>query len=115
MINNKVLGSAGEKMAVDYLKKNKYKILECNYVNKVGEIDIICFDKKTNTYVFVEVKTRTTLKHGYPREAVNNYKQNKIKSVATIYAMSNNIYNEKIRFDVIEILNNELTHIVNAF
>lgn len=115
MPNNKVVGDAGEVFARDYLKKKGYKILECNYKSHIGEIDIVCYDKKSYTYVFVEVKARASLKYGYPREAVGNYKQNKIKSVATSYMMSHDIYNEKIRFDVVEILDNNITHIENAF
>ena len=100
-------------MAVTYLKKKKYKILEQNYSCDVGEIDIICKDK--DEIVFVEVKTRQTQKFGLPREAVTDYKQNKIRLVATIYLQKNNQLNEKIRFDVIEILGDELNHLVGCF
>ena len=115
MVNNILVGGLGENQAVEYLINKKYKILETNYKCKLGEIDIICFDKKTKTYVFVEVKARGTAKFGMPREAVNSYKQNKIKMVATSYAQSNRLLEQKLRFDVIEILDGNLTHIINAF
>lgn len=115
MANNVVIGGLGESQAVEYLKSKGYKIIETNFKCRLGEIDIICFDKKTKTYVFVEVKTRSSAKFGLPREAVNSYKQNKIKLVATSYVTNNNLINQKLRFDVIEILDNNLTHIINAF
>lgn len=115
MPNNKLIGDKGEKLAQEFLKKKGYKILDTNFSTKIGEIDIVCYDKQSKTTVFVEVKYRDTLKYGYPREAVGVYKQNKIKSVAQSYMMSHDIFNEKIRFDVVEIIDTDITHIENAF
>ena len=53
-----VFGQVGELYAERFLKKQKYKILAKNYVTPFGEIDIIA--KTKNTYVFVEVKTRSS-------------------------------------------------------
>ena len=38
---NKVEGLIGEFNATDYLKNKKFKILEQNHKNRLGEIDII--------------------------------------------------------------------------
>ena len=54
---NKIIGNYGEDIAVKFLQKNKYKIIERNFLCKCGEIDIIAKDK--NILVFVEVKSRT--------------------------------------------------------
>ena len=59
---NKFKGGYGEEIATTYLKKKKYKIIEKNYANRIGEIDIIAEDK--NVLVFVEVKARETLEFG---------------------------------------------------
>ena len=115
MQNNKILGDFGEKLAQNFLLKQKYKIIETNYKNSIGEIDIVCFDKTEKTYVFVEVKTRSSAKFGLPREAVNFSKQNKLRLVATEYIKSQKLFNKKVRFDVIEILDTDITHIKNAF
>lgn len=77
------LGEKGEELAVKFLKKKGYKIIQQNYKTPMGEIDIIAKDK--DTLVFVEVKTRESIEFGYPFEAVNNLKRRKIAKVALSY------------------------------
>lgn len=111
---NKFEGAKGETLATAYLKEKKFKILEKNYSNKIGEIDIIAEDK--GVLVFVEVKARQTLEYGRPCEAVDFRKQQKIRNAAQIYLMSTNKVDIDCRFDVIEILGDEIIgHIENAF
>lgn len=110
---NKIKGNIGEVQAIAYLEKNNYILLEQNYKNAIGEIDIIA--KKDNRIIFIEVKYRNTARFGYPREAVNYYKQQTIKRVAQVYLKHNRLNNSYIRFDVIEILGDKLTHLENAF
>lgn len=109
-------GKRSEIIACDYLKKKGYKILEVNYKNKVGEIDIIA---KDNDYlVFVEVKSRISQKFGHPFEAIDERKQQKIHAVASLYMVKYDKYGCNCRFDAISILgleNPEITHIVDAF
>ena len=112
-VRNKVRGDCGEIVAVNFLKKKKYKIIQTNYKNKLGEIDIIAEHK--GIYVFVEVKKRSTKQYGRPVEAVDFRKRSKIKKVAEIYLMMNNANFVDVRFDVIEIIDDEINHIENAF
>ena len=114
-MNTKILGTKGEVLAQKYLKKLGLKILQKNYKNMLGEIDIICFDKKTDETIFVEVKTRSSELFGRPKEAVNLFKQKKIKNCALIYLKNNNLLDSKIRFDVVEVLADKISHIMNAF
>ena len=114
-MNNLTQGKSGEILAQKYLKKKGFKIIETNYKNKIGEIDIICYDKKSNENIFVEVKTRSSLQMGLPCEAVDFRKQKKIKDTASLYLILNKKYDDKIRFDVIEVLNGEINHIEYAF
>ena len=65
--------------------------------------------------MFIEVKARQTLAYGRPSEAVNHYKQQKIRSVASLYLVKNNLNDSPCRFDVIEVLDGEINHIENAF
>lgn len=108
-----IIGIKGELVAVNHLKQKKYIILETNFKNKIGEIDIIA--KQNDTIVFVEVKYRTNANFGYPREAVTPYKQHKIRLVAQSYLQKKFGLDSKVRFDVVEILNEKITHIENAF
>ncbi len=113
-MNTKILGASGEQQAAEFLKEKGYKILETNFSNKIGEIDIIAKDKEF--VVFVEVKARSSKAFGLPSEAVNFHKQQKIRKVALSYLKSKKIL-EKVqcRFDVVEVLGDEIRHIENAF
>lgn len=110
---NRVKGKIGETLAIKFLEDQGYKILETNYSNKLGEIDIIA--KDNDRIVFIEVKERASAKFGYPREAVNSYKQQKIQMVANCYLKNKRLMDSYIRFDVVEILAGNLTHLKNAF
>ncbi len=112
-MNTKKLGDIGEILAQTHLKKNKYKIIDTNFRCKLGEIDIIA--TKDDVIVFVEVKSKSSKKFGLPREMVTTYKQNKIKLVATYFLQKNNLFNKNCRFDVIEIFDERVEHIINAF
>lgn len=110
---NKVEGLVGEFNASDYLKKKKYQIIEQNHRNRLGEIDIIA--QHENMIVFVEVKTRSTLQFGRPSEAVDYRKQQKLRNVASLYLLQHKKMDYQCRFDVIEVIGNEINHIENAF
>jgi putative endonuclease len=120
-MNNKILGNLGETIAENYLKKSGYNIVCKNFRCSIGEIDIIALNK--DSLIFVEVKTRTSTKFGYPKEAVTYHKKNKIIKVAETFLAFNKKYTNHIfRFDVIEILVdpktfklNNINHIKDAF
>jgi len=49
-------GQIGEELVCGYIKKKGYKLIEKNYREKWGEIDIIAINTK-KTLCFIEVKT----------------------------------------------------------
>lgn len=110
---NKIKGDVGEAEAVNFLKKHKYKILEINYKNKIGEIDIIA--QKGQTICFVEVKRRQTAEFGLPREAVDRRKQHKIARTGQLFLLQNHLTNAEVCFCVVEILDESINLIENAF
>ncbi len=112
-VRNKINGDSGEIEATNFLKAKGYIIVKTNYKTKLGEIDIIALQK--NVIVFVEVKKRETLAFGRPCEAVDFRKQQKIRNCAQLYLMQTNKTENDVRFDVIEIVGSEITHIENAF
>ena len=101
MYFKKERGKLGEDLACRYLEELGYKIIKRNFMCKQGEIDIIAQDKAEK--VFIEVKTRTNKKYGYPGEAVTTIKQKHIKKATEYYLYKHNIKDEYIRIDVIEV------------
>ena len=90
------------------------KILNRNFRCKIGEIDIIFRDKEY--LVFGEVKYRNENHYGSPEEAVNVAKQKKICRVSDYYRVKYHIpSNTNIRYDVVAILQDQITWHKNAF
>ena len=112
--NKRQTGTSYEIKAEEYLLQNGYKILERNFRNRSGEIDIIAKDGEY--FCFIEVKYRTTNDFGNPFEAVDYRKQNQIRKVANYYFMKNKLSEwTPCRFDVIGFVGEEMMHIENAF
>ena len=114
---NLYLGKSGEKLAVEFLEKNGYKIWERNYRTKLGEIDIIAKDK--DTICFIEVKSRTSDRLGSPAESVLGFKQRRISRAALVYLKEKNLLNNKARFDLVSVISvresPEIVLMKNAF
>ena len=112
-----LLGMAGEQAAAGYLESRGYTILERNYRARTFEIDLIAKDGEV--ICFVEVKTRSSVKKGLPREAVGHAKQQKIIMGASFYLKQHQLMNQRARFDVVEIITHgpfpEFNLIQNAF
>ena len=118
------LGDFGEKEAVKFLRKQGYKILYTNYVDRGHEIDIVAENKEY--LIFVEVKTRDAAKNNpkepRPASAVDKKKQMSIILAAKYLAMTER--GKKKRFDVIEVYANtegsslkviDIKHLTGAF
>ncbi len=94
-------GIESESLAANYLKSNGYRILERNYRNQIGELDIIA--KEGPVLVFIEVKARNTRRFGSPKQAVTPAKQAKISRTAMAYLKATGQVHAKARFDVVAI------------
>lgn len=113
-VNKRQMGTSYELKAETYLREKGYKILETNFRNRSGEIDIIAKDGEY--FCFIEVKYRTTNDYGNPLEAVDFRKQNQIRKVAMYYLMKNKLSEwTPCRFDVIAFEGEKMTHVENAF
>ena len=106
-------GSRGEDIAADYIEKHGGRILCRNHYVRGGEVDIIYDDN--GTFVFCEVKLRTSNRFGTGAEAVDLRKQRRICTAALDYAASNKIIDETLRFDIIEINDGKINQIKSAF
>lgn len=112
-MNTRAIGVQGEQIAVRYLQKCGYKVLERNFACRYGEIDIIALHN--GYHVFVEVKSRNTLTFGLPREAVVSYKRERIISTAQYWLFKNRKTGVPVRFDVVEVVDNIPSVIMDAF
>lgn len=100
MAQHNDLGKLGEELAVDFLRKAGYDIIETNFVFQKAEIDIIA--QKDNVLVVVEVKTRSSVDFGSPQDFVNLKKIKLLVKAIDEYVISNDLDLE-IRFDIIAI------------
>lgn len=100
------VGKWGEDQASLYLESKGYRIVARNVRTGYGEIDLIA----SNEFglVFVEVKTRTNLKFGYPEQAVTGRKMEHMVSAAQAYISENpGRGDQSWRIDVIAIFKQE--------
>lgn len=96
-----ITGKSGEDIAIKYLEKNNYEIMERNFSCRQGEIDIIA--KDNNEIVFIEVKTRTNNQYGEPANAVTYIKKKHLINTIKYYLYIHHIEQCFIRIDVIEV------------
>ena len=117
---NKKTGELGEEVAANFLIARGYRILECNFRCKGGEVDIIGRDPEDQSLVFIEVKARRGLSYGVPQLAVTPFKQRQVSKAALTWLAKNRLHDTNARFDVIAILlhtdgQHVIDHIKNAF
>lgn len=104
-------GSDGEQQAVEYLRRQGYKIVDRNWRQGIGELDIVARQK--DELVFVEVRTLETQAFGLPEESVGPRKQRQLARLATAYVQHVKHAGEW-RIDVIAIDREGLRHVKNA-
>ena len=114
----KKTGSIGEKLASEYLERNRYTILQRNFRCRYGEIDIIVCNSEY--LVFCEVKTRKGSARLHPSLSVTKAKGKRIRELASLYLMEHEDETRQPRFDVISVILNEnhegmIEHLENAF
>lgn len=98
--HNSKIGKLGEDLATKFLADNGYKIIDRNFHTRYGEIDLIA--QQGDEILFVEVKTRTSNKYGYPEQAVDNSKIKHLLLAIKIYFKINNL-SSFWRLDIISI------------
>lgn len=114
--NNRETGRLAETLASRALIEKGYQILESNFSNRFGEIDIIAKDK--DILIFVEVKAKKGTEFGLPEEMISPYKLRKVKNMATVYMKGESL---ACRIDVIAVVLSQdgdlirLTHYENVY
>lgn len=95
----KLIGDHGENLVCEYLKRQRYKILDRNFRIRGGEIDIVA--KEGSTLVFVEVKTRYTRDFGPPAESMTAWKIKYLLKTARFYVQKVGWGNREYRLDFV--------------
>ena len=81
--SNQSLGRWGETVAAVYLIDLGYIILECNFRTPYGELDLVTFYQ--DQVIFVEVKTRSSNRFGWPEESITEKK--KMKRIVKLHKL----------------------------
>lgn len=117
-MNTRLLGQCGEAQVAQYLRQRGYKLLGKGYTCRFGEVDLIA--QKGKTICFVEVKLRSNLAFGLPREAVTAAKQERLRKTALCYLSAHDL-DCPTRFDVAEVYSDSahsearIEYLENAF
>jgi putative endonuclease len=101
-LTNNELGKIGEDIATVYLQDMGYEILVRNWRFERVELDIVA--RKNSTLVFCEVKTRRSVSHGIPSDAITPIKLQHIKTAALHWLANNQSRHNGIRFDAISVI-----------
>lgn len=116
MATHNELGKKGEQLAVDFLIKHGYQIVERNYRFDKAEVDIIA--RKKDILAIVEVKARSTRDFGDPQDFVKPKQIQRLVKAVNEYVVENNL-NVEVRFDIVAIVkegkNNTIEHLKDAF
>lgn len=92
-------GRRSEILALDYLRKQGYRIVSSGYRMKGGEVDIIAWDG--DVLVFVEVKARQNTEP--PEDAVGRPKQRRLIRAAEGYIARRRLHETPYRFDIVTV------------
>jgi putative endonuclease len=116
MADHNELGKQGEKLAVEFLQNNGYKILETNWTFQKAEVDVIA--KREDVLAIVEVKTRSSIDFGLPQDFVRPKKIQLLVKAVNEYVTQNDL-DVSVRFDIIAIQKNGnefiIEHLEDAF
>lgn len=101
-LTNNELGRIGEDIATVYLQDMGYEILVRNWRFERVELDIVA--RKDSILVFCEVKTRRSISHGVPSDAITPRKLQHIRTAALHWLSNNQSRHKGIRFDAISVI-----------
>ena len=109
----RALGASGEEAVAAWYESRGYEVVERNWRCRAGELDLIL--RRNRTFVFCEVKTRTSDAFGAPVEAVSRSKQVRVRHLAARWLEDAPMRPTEIRFDVASVLAGEIEVLEGAF
>jgi putative endonuclease len=102
MASKDELGRRGEDLAVGFLERAGYEILDRNWRSPTGEIDIVA--RGSGVIAIVEVKTRSGIGSGHPFEAITYSKLRRLRSLAAEWCAVAGRPIRVIRIDVVGVV-----------
>ncbi|MBE0477838.1 YraN family protein [Candidatus Aerophobetes bacterium] len=102
MDTRKDVGKKGEQVALSFLRKKGYKILDRNFRCRFGELDIVA--EEDNQIIFIEVRSCRSLNFGSPLQSLDYFKKKRLTRLALFYLTSHNLKNASCRFDVVAVV-----------
>ena len=114
--NKRLIGNVSEEIAVKYLIRNNFRIIERNCYLKSGEIDIVCFDLNARQLVFVEVKSLQDERYISVLQTISQAKKHKIITSCIYWLEKHAKINNDWRIDFIGIVldNSSVVHLQAA-
>jgi putative endonuclease len=107
------LGASGEDAVAEWYRSRGYEVVVRNWRCREGELDLIV--RQGRTFVFCEVKTRSSTAFGYPVEAVTRAKQTRVRHLAARWLADAPMAPREIRFDVASVLEGVIEVLEGAF
>ena len=98
MAKHLIRGRQAENIATHYFISNYYQICARNFRFKKSEIDLIVL--KNTLLLFVEIKSKSQIRHGEPEKNIRPGQINRIKLAAEAYQLQVN-WEQDIRFDAL--------------
>jgi putative endonuclease len=109
----RALGASGEAAVAAWYAEHGYEVVAQNWRCRAGELDLIV--RRGRTFVFCEVKTRSSDAFGAPVEAVTRDKQIRLRHLAARWLEDAPLHPTEIRFDVASVLAGEIEVLEGAF
>ena len=109
----RALGASGEEAVAAWYERQGYEVVERNWRCRAGELDLIL--RRGRTFVFCEVKTRSSDAFGSPVEAVTRDKQVRLRHLAARWLEDAPLRPTDIRFDVASVLAGKIEVLEGAF
>ena len=102
-MNKQLLGATGEEIVSRYLQARDYTVIDRNWRIRSGEIDLIA-RSPDGKIIFVEVKSRTSLKYGDPLEAISPLKAHRLQKLALAWLIMQGEWGSDFRIDCAGVL-----------
>jgi len=98
MVTKQEIGALGEERVAQYLLDDGCRVIDRNWRINEGEIDLVALSPE-GVFLFVEVKTRSSIHYGHPLEAITPIKALRMQRLALAWLTINHHWGSEFRID----------------